>query len=314
MLSLDRIVNDILDDLRDVDGARFKKTSVVRAFNEAVETIVPRLLSVREKLLLNIDNNGRPALFTIPAAESDGVSRIQLPPTVGRIVEVQLYAGSVWRGITELRKGEWRAGIRRGTTVSMPIAETTYEFTSGKILELSPGLSSQLVNGCLISYENVLPRYLMGTVTPNAANSFILPAARAEADGQFEAEETTDYYKYVGVRIFSGTGSGQPVRTITSYVGGTRLATFDSAFAPALDGSSKFAMVTPFTGVLGPVDTLAKIRACIVLLGTKRNEDTSLFAARYNELEEELTDQIESLTPGPQQIIPVDAMEDASYY
>lgn len=311
MLSLDRMVTDIQEDLRDTTGIRFKKGPSVRAVNEAIAVICSKIRQAKEGLLLNIDNSGDPLVVDLPAATAGGPSKLRLPPTCMHLKMVEIYIGSQWRPIREQRRGEWQVGQPTPLPTSIPITAMSYE-RKGRYLEFWPGTSVAMVGAARLTYEVVLPKLLMGVVPSAPAATLVLPNDYNSTEGQAPAEEEDDLYNRLKVRIYTGTGAGQ-LKEITDYAGSTRTLTMASAWAPALDNTSKFAMLTPFDGALSIVDEMVKVRACTVLLSTQRNEDVAMYVSRYNEMETALMEDIEALTPGPQTIAPVDWEEDAYY-
>lgn len=307
------MVDEILDDIRDATGARFSKWACIRAINEAYLPVTSAILKVKENLLVNLDNEGLPASFDIPPAGIDGASRVKLPPTVGQITEVALKVGSNFVPIGEQRRGEWLAGVHRPSVAGAPIQDMRYQIAY-PFLEIWPGVSSTQAGALQLRYECQIPKLFMGKVVSPGASSFTLPSAVDKAEGNLIPSFHDDAYNRMRVFIFEGTGAGQ-YNQVLDYAGSTRVLTFVSAWSPGLNAAdSKFAFMSPFYGLLADMDELLKIRACIVLLGTKRNEDVSSFVARYNELEEACINKIEPITPGPQTIVPVDALDDALYY
>lgn len=313
MQSLDRIVYRVLEDLRDTSGTRFKKTDVVEAFHESLEVICPMLIEAREDILANLDNDGQPTLLSFGPASSDGVSRAELPVACARVINVEVLSGGAWISIGERKHGAGLRSVRVPTSQAVPTDWMTYEIVSHQWLELSPGFTTTVADRVRIKYETEIPKLLMGIVTGQAASSFTLPETRNESEGQLPCEIEDGTYKGISFRIYSGTGSVK-VYKVTDFVGATRALTATPAFAPALvNDDSRFAMMTPFRKALAPVDTLAMIRTCILLLGTKRYEDVAGFVERYNELEGRILSKIENMTNDVRQIVPVDLEEDAYY-
>jgi len=315
MQSLDRIVYRVLEDLRDPSARRFQKTDVVEAFHEALDVICPDLVEFREDLLANLDNDGQPKLLSFGPAGSDGVSRAALPPTCARIINVEVLTSGVWASIGERKHGAAFHSLRTPTSQALPTEWMTYEIIGGQWIELYPGFTTTIADRVRVKYEVELPKLLMGKVTGQTANTFTLPETLDATEGQLPCEGVTSLYVGLPFRIYSGTGSGaSKIYKATAYDGATRILTATPNFNPALvDNDSRFAMMTPFNGVLAPVDKLAIIRTCIVLLGTKRNEDIGTYVARYNELEGKLKSKLENITNETRQIAPVDFLEDAYY-
>lgn len=313
MKSLDRIIYRIGADLRDENFTRFRKSDCVAAFNEAIETIAPMLIGTREDILANLDNDGQPVVLTVPAAGSDGVSWVELPSSSSRILLVEMLVGTSWTQINQRKSVPGYPGIRSPASTAAPIDQMSYDVVGHNWLTLTPGFTAQLAGKLRVKYESEIPPLLMGVVAGKTANAFILPETVVEADGQLPCEVEDGIYKGMGVRIYSGTGSIKSYKAL-SYTGADRKLTMTADFNPALvDADSKFAMMTPFRKALAPVDTLATIRACITLVGTRRNEDASSFVARYNELEENLKSKLESMTSQVGEVLPVDYLEDAYY-
>ncbi len=311
MKSLNRMVDSILKDIRDVSAVRFSKLDCVRAINESIIPLTSRLLSARENFMVNLDNDGDPLIVDIPAGNAQGVSKIPLPGLCARLTEVKVKSGERWITLGEMRRGEWMAGMQTPTLRSVPATEMTYR-VNGRYIELFPGVLATAAASAALAYEVAIPWLFMGTVQGGTANNIVLPSAEIEADGSVPGENLDDQYNRLQVAIYAGTGAGQE-GTISDYVGATRTATFLANWGVALDATSKYAFKTPFTGMLADVDTLLEIRAAIVLLSTKRNEDTSGFVNRYNELEEAVMSKLETVTPGPTQIIPVGLADDMYY-
>jgi len=308
--SINVLVDEVLEDIRDVSSARFSKWDVVRGLKEGIESVATVITKVRENLLLNLITSGVPLVVSIPAAGADGASRILLPETVDKIVLVEIKIGSSWIPIDELRSGEWMAGVRRSSTSGSVLQEMTYEIAY-PYLVIRPGVTAQKDNVLAISYEAAIPPLMMGKVKSPGAAQFALPAGYDKVEGTIEASLQNDAYNALRVGIFSGPGTGES-QVVTDYVASTRMLTFGANWAtPLVEDTSKFAFFTPFYGALAHADNMVQVRACIKLLSSKRNEDVSGFIARYNSMEEEFISKIHPVTPGPKQMIPVDLYEGA---
>jgi len=80
-----------------------------------------------------------------------------------------------------------------------------------------------------------------GTAQAGGATSITLDAS---------ASSTNDFYKHAWVRTTGGTGVGQ-TRLITAYVGSTKVATVDRAWATNPDNTTTFAIIAQGGSVLG---------------------------------------------------------------
>lgn len=84
-----------------------------------------------------------------------------------------------------------------------------------------------------------------------------------------EASSTDDAYNDMTIEITEGTGVGQ-VRTVSDYVGSTKVATVSSAFATAPDDTSRY---TLFVGWAGHYDaTINSSEATISIVGASTSE------------------------------------------
>ena len=90
------------------------------------------------------------------------------------------------------------------------------------------------------------------------------------------AVATDDFYKGAVIRIIAGLGAGQ-ARTITGYVGGTRVATIDAAWATIPDNSSIYAFGLGY--VLGDSGHIFHKKDCATL-ADKRKFVSSIYYIR----------------------------------
>lgn len=73
-----------------------------------------------------------------------------------------------------------------------------------------------------------------GTIQAATSNTVTLAATASDSD---------DAYNGMGLRVDSGTGSGQDHQRITDYNGTTKVATLSADFTTALDGTSVVSVV-----------------------------------------------------------------------
>jgi hypothetical protein len=84
--------------------------------------------------------------------------------------------------------------------------------------------------GLLLTAQVMPPRLHLGTASAGGATSITFDSA---------ADPRTSYYVGCSIYIVSGTGNGQ-IRTVTAYVGSTKVATVDSAWTVNPDSTSVF--------------------------------------------------------------------------
>jgi hypothetical protein len=122
-------------------------------------------------------------------------------------------------------------------TISASIGQTylpTYDFRGNNlILEPMPTfteLNAGGTAGLLITFPALPPKLQSGNAVAGASTTITLDAT---------ADPRDDYYNSAKIFIYSGTGAGQ-IRTISDYVGSTRVATVSVAWDTNPDTSSVF--------------------------------------------------------------------------
>lgn len=105
----------------------------------------------------------------------------------------------------------------------------TYDFR-GNNLVLEPTPASSETDGIRIVFKALPPRLRSGTAQAGASSTITLDAS---------ADPRNDYYNDARIFIYSGTGSGQ-IRTISDYVGSTKVATVSSSWTTNPDSTSVF--------------------------------------------------------------------------
>lgn len=105
----------------------------------------------------------------------------------------------------------------------------TYDFR-GQNLVLEPTPSTSETGGIRIIYKALAPALRSATAQAGGATSITLDSS---------ADPRDDYYNGARIYIYSGTGIGQ-IRTISDYVGSTKVATVSSAWGSAPDSTSVF--------------------------------------------------------------------------
>jgi hypothetical protein len=83
-----------------------------------------------------------------------------------------------------------------------------------------------------VTLQNTATRYIVGTAQAGAASTITLATS---------ASASNSFYNFHWIWITSGTGAGQ-VRRITGYVGATRVATVDTAWATTPDATSVYSV------------------------------------------------------------------------
>jgi len=105
----------------------------------------------------------------------------------------------------------------------------TYDFRGNNII-LEPAPTSAETNGLILVYQFMPPRLQSGTAQAGAATTITLDAT---------ADPRDDYYNDQRIFISSGTGLGQ-IRTISDYVGSSKVATVSVAWGTNPDSTSVF--------------------------------------------------------------------------
>lgn len=105
----------------------------------------------------------------------------------------------------------------------------TYDFR-GNYLVLEPTPLSAETGGIRIVYKALPPRLRSATAAAGGASTITLDSS---------ADPRDDYYNGARIYIYSGTGSGQ-IRTISDYVGSTKVATVSVAWGTQPDSTSVF--------------------------------------------------------------------------
>lgn len=105
----------------------------------------------------------------------------------------------------------------------------SYDFR-GNNLVLEPTPSTSETAGIRIIYKALPPRLRSSTATAGGSSTITLDAS---------ADPRDDYYNGARIYIYSGTGAGQ-LRTISDYVGSTKVATVSVAWGTQPTSSSVF--------------------------------------------------------------------------
>lgn len=105
----------------------------------------------------------------------------------------------------------------------------TYDFRGNNIV-LEPAPTTSETGGLIMIYKAIPPRLQSGTAAAGAASTITLDST---------ADPRDDYYNDQRIFISSGTGSGQ-IRTISDYVGSTKVATVSAAWDTNPDSTSVF--------------------------------------------------------------------------
>ena len=138
------------------------------------------------------------------------------------------------------------ASIASGAITSAKFAASAIDATA---IASSAITSAKIASGALtnaaFAADTGMATIRSNTAQAGAASSITLDAS---------ASATNDLYKGLLVYITGGTGAGQ-VRTITAYVGSTKVATVDAAWATNPASGSTFALLP------GPGTTIANVEA-----------------------------------------------------
>lgn len=105
----------------------------------------------------------------------------------------------------------------------------TYDFR-GNNLVLEPTPTTTETDGIRITYKALPPRLRCATASAGAASTITFDSS---------ADPRNDYYIGAKIYIYSGLGSGQ-IRTISDYVGSTKVATVSAAWTTNPDSTSVF--------------------------------------------------------------------------
>lgn len=105
----------------------------------------------------------------------------------------------------------------------------TYDFRgSSLVLEPTPDTSEN--DAIRVVFQGVPPRLRCGTAATGGAATITFDSG---------ADPRNDYYNNARIYIYSGTGAGQ-IRTISDYVGSTKIATVSASWTTPPDGTSVF--------------------------------------------------------------------------
>lgn len=108
----------------------------------------------------------------------------------------------------------------------------TYDFRGNNIvLEPTPSVSE--TGGLFLVYGGLPPKLVTGTAEAGGASTITLAAGVDPRD---------DYFNGAQLLIVSGTGAGQ-IRTISDYVGSTRVATVSAAWGTPPDTTSVYSLL-----------------------------------------------------------------------
>lgn len=298
MRALDEIVDDILEDIRDVATGRLNRADVVRAVNEAKDLAVTLLLESGENVMAFLSAAGAAPFLNVVAGEP----KIALPQNFARIIRVEAKVGTGYIPITENRTGE---GFGFDTESSEGLSEDTEYQILWPYLVLRPPPAQSVANGLRLYNEQSVPDLLMGKVVASADTTHVQLAGVVNRTlGQYPASMTDDIYNELSLVLVNASGATRTVVRITDYVGSTRIATYTPAVA--IDNTWSYAMLTPFLHTFEMCDKYLLARAPIVLATTKRPFDVSGYSARANELEEAIEKRASPLTGSSRGMMPFD--------
>jgi len=164
----------------------------------------------------------------------------------------------------------------------------TYDFR-GNNLVLEPTPVSAETDGIRIIYKALPPRLRSGTASAGAASTITLDSS---------ADPRNDYYNDNRIFIYSGTGAGQ-IRTISDYVGSTKVATVSSTWTTNPDSTSVFSTLIhdDFPEIFHELIPLFAAKKAF-LKERSHNQKSSYDASCLKELESQFIKFVDERTQG----------------
>lgn len=167
--------------------------------------------------------------------------------TITEIGSTGIYVPS----FTPTSTGRWSALIVHASYGAWLVEDVDAEDYSWStiVAAVASGVWDELRSGHVTSgsYGELFRAVVSGTAQAGSASTITLDPAAGSND---------DYYKGGSVEIVSGTGGGQS-RTITGYVGSTKVATVSPDWAVNPSGASSYVLRPAPTAVVGTVASLA---------------------------------------------------------
>lgn len=164
----------------------------------------------------------------------------------------------------------------------------TYEFR-GNSLVLEPTPVSSETDGIRITYKGLPPKLRSATAQAGGAASITLDAS---------ADPRDDYYNGAKIYIYSGIGAGQ-IRTISDYVGSTKVATVSVAWGTNPTSASVFATLVhdDFPEIFHQLIPMYAAKKAF-LKERSTNQKASYDLSALKELESQFRNFIENRTEG----------------
>ena len=122
--------------------------------------------------------------------------------------------------------------------------------------------------------------------TAGAASTITFPSSATYG----EVSNITDFYKNERIYIVSGTGAGQ-IRTISSYVGSTRVATVGTAWTTTPDSTSVYSLISEIPPENHDLLALGAAIRCTTTASQK--ETPTNLTERYTELYNQMVFEVE---------------------
>jgi len=162
----------------------------------------------------------------------------------------------------------------------------TYDFR-GNNLVLEPTPASSATAGIRIVYKGLPPHLRSATAQAGGASTIALDAS---------ADPRDDYYNGAKIYIYSGTGIGQ-IRTISDYVGSTKVATVSAVWGTNPDSTSIFSTLIhdDFPEIFHPLIPMYATKKAF-LKERSLNEKTHYDGSALKELENDFVKFIEERT------------------
>ncbi len=170
----------------------------------------------------------------------------------------------------------------------------TYDFR-GNNLVIEPTPDTSETGGLLMHYSALPPRLRAGNPQASGATSITLDLG---------ADPRDDYYNSQRIYIVSGDGAGD-IRTITDYVGSTKVATIDSAWStnPAVTSVWSILIHEDFPENFHDLLPLYATK-CAYLKERARGAQVTFDDSRLNELQQEFMEYTEKRTDSPRFVRP----------
>jgi hypothetical protein len=164
----------------------------------------------------------------------------------------------------------------------------TYDFR-GNSLILEPTPVTSETDGIRIVFKGLPPKLRSATAQAGAATTITLDAS---------ADPRDDYYNGAKIYIYSGTGASQ-IRTISDYVGSTKVATVSVAWTVNPGATSVFATLVhdDFPEIFHPLISMYAAKKAF-LKERSTNQKASYDLSALKELESQFKNHIEDRTNG----------------